>query len=719
MHHLSLRGRRSSQALGRKAALILTALLAVACADDPLPTATEQVAEEAQRPSAFTRDADIRRDDSHFTARVRVSRVERGTSLRDASIVTPTVPDPPLDETLYIEGGYGAAGEMRFGVYWDALPATSPFSGIRAVGDRVEMLNLAGQVVSSKLFDAQMTEAGLPGGTLIGAYFPSGEPGLRTCPPGDLTCGRGASLREDASARTPAADSTPVGGVKELRRTLRAARNGRTTAGADDRTETVKRFRRVAKNSWRLEEVRQTEFVSTPRGPRETELVTRVTYGAWNRNAARDAIRAAAPAPIPEPRAVPQPRHALERQELPTDETRTAQQDILDGLCARGTTQSTVVRSKSIRGLSIVYQHGFCADATVWDGFRPRISSAFNVARESAFSLASTARAESQVDELGARMSEMGVRPNLVIGHSLGGLIARRLGQRDPAQVSAVITIGTPNTGARLAAIGPEAASELIEGNTSRLCVGDWLCQALARLLAERHSGQLLFGTSGFLPPVVQDLVPNSPFLNTLNSTSESFPRAGIEVDAGNRWAVFRMLGDTRSPRTRVVGGHRPDGQDWVNRAEGVYRSAKLLQFLSLFAFWNISTSGGGIDCMQSGYAAYWTPCVDTDWQGNWDSPSWMRDAITFLIYQISSFVITAMNVVDHTWDWLTTGTTDRTDGLIAASSQRYPNVPGTQPPVRVLITPPDGDSHSGETASPRVVDRTIDLIRTLGLAGL
>ena len=706
---------------------VLVALLALAaagltaCSDAPPPTASSPV-EEAIRPGAVTRDGSIRRDDSHFTARLRVSRSVSGASLREgvafADAQLNAQLNAPSEETLYIEGGYGAAGELRFGVYWDAQPATSPYSGIRTVGDRLEMLNAQGQVVSSKLFDTHMAEAGLPGGTLIGAYFPSGEPGLITCRPGDPGCGPGAGLRDGADLNAAVSDQTPIGGTKELRRTLRAAAGGAARGGADDRSETVRLYRRISKDAWRLEEVRQTDHTTTARGPRVSEQVTRITYGAWNRDLLKDSARTIAPrSRAPLTAAAPMPAPSSLRMDTPQGVPPT-QNDVLFGICDRGGAETNIVRSKSTRGLSVVFQHGFCADAAVWDGMRPRVASAFNVVRERAFSLETTVRAEAQVTELKGRLLEMDSRPSVMIGHSLGGLLARRLGQRDPGLVSGVITIGSPNGGARIADLGPDAAAELIESATGRICVGAWLCQALAALLIDEYAGQLLFGAPGLVPPVLQDLRTGSPFLQTLNSTPESFPRAGIEVDAGNRWAVFRMLGDARSPRTRVISGVRPYGHDWVATAEGVYRSARLLQILSLFAYWDISTTGGGVDCRQSGYAAYWTPCVDYDWRGNWGAPG-MSDALAYLVYQLASFVIGTMNTVDQTWDWITTGGLDRTDGLVALTAQRYPNAPGAHPPVRVLITPPDADSHAGETASPRVVERTIDLIRTLGLAGM
>jgi pimeloyl-ACP methyl ester carboxylesterase len=479
---------------------------------------------------------------------------------------------------------------------------------------------------------------------------------------------------------------------------LRAQGRAPAGSGADDEIETVRRYRRVARDSWHLEEVRQIARVTDARGSRLTETITRITYGAWNRDQVKDSLRGEAPRLRVD--ATPRVSTAapLSRAfDVPADAP-TAPSDVLFGLCDRGTAEANIARSKSSHGLSIVYQHGFCADASVWDGVRPLIASAHPVVRERAFSIQTTAAAEDQVTELRTRILETDTRPNLVIGHSLGGLLARRLGQRDPALVTGVITIGSPNGGARIAQIGPDAAAEIMEQAAGRYCVGSWLCNQLVMLAADQQAGKLLFGAPGLLPPVLQDLSPSSGFLRTLNSTPEPFPRAGIEVDAGNRWAVFRMLGDARTPRTRVLTGQRPSGHSWVSKAEETYRTAQLLQFFSFFAHWSISAYGAGIDCTQSGYAAFWTPCLDQDWYSMWIAP-WYLDLFTYLVYQLSTFLITAMDFVDHSWDWLTTGNVDRTDGLVALQAQRYPNAPGAVAPVRVLITPPDADSHAGETA--------------------
>ena len=691
------------------ASVALAALAVVACTDTLPPTAPG-APEAAVLRGAEVRDATIRRDDSHFTARIRISRRDEntaGASLRLSAPDANVQLAAPSSETIYVEGGYGAAGEIHFGVYWAAVNPSFAYAGMRAIGDRVELLDAAGQIVSSQPFDAQMAEAGLPGGTLVGAFFPFGEPGLLTCPPNDPLCGASPELR-DASSQTAA----PLGSTREVRRIHRPVPARGLRVAAEDGSEIVRLYRKVADDAWRLEELRHTEQVTTDRGPRVTLTVMQVTYGAWHRNAVRDAARAAVPSVGA---GVARAQQARATDVLPA--APSADAAFIAQLCARGSQNVDLVRSKSTKGLAILYQHGFCSDASTWDGMRPRLSSTFTVQRERAFSLATTQRAEAQVDELIQRLRAAGVRPNLVIGHSLGGLLARRLGQRDSALVNGVITIGSPHLGALGADIAPDFAADILAGAIGNLCVGEWLCQAIAQLLLERDSGRLHFGVPGLVPPVFEDLATGSAFLQTLNSAREAFPRAGIEVNAGNRWALFRMIGDARSPRTALLAGMRPVGHEWVRTAEKVYSSALFLQMVSVFMRFQIEPYGGGVDCRQSGYAAYWTPCVDYDWDAARDIP-WYQDFLSSLIYQLSTMVIRTMNFIDVSWDWITTRRGDHTDGLVALRSQRYPASPGVHEPRRVLITPPDAESHAGETASPRVVDRTIDLVRAFGLGG-
>jgi len=698
MHHLQ------THAWSRAFPTLVLALfvLLAACSDSP-PTTAPSAPDPAQLRGPSVRDASIRRDDSHFAARVRISRStdDSGASLRLAGAEMATALAEPPSETVYVEGGYGTSGEIHFGVYWDQVNPAFGAAGMRAVGDRVELISASGAVVSSQPFDAQMAEAGLPGGTLVGAFFPTGEPGPITCPPSDPLCGTGSELR-DAGA----ADAAAVGDSRLLRRVHRRAARSGGAATNDDRSEVTRRYRKVSADGWRLEEVRHTDHVTTDQGPRVTTTVMQVTYGAWHRNAARDAARAA------RPRArAGVARAPLARPAVATDAA------LLEQLCAPSNYNVDIARSKSTKGLGILYQHGFCSNASTFDGMRPRLSSAFTVQRERAFSIASTVPAEDQVDSLIRLVRASGARKHLVIGHSLGGLVGRRLGQRDPALVSGVITIGTPNLGALAADLAPEFAADVLNGAVGSFCVGAWLCEAISTLLVEQNAGRLLYGAPGLLPPVIEDLSTGSAFLQTLNTTHETFPRAGIEVNAGNRWALFRMVGDLRSPRHPVVFGQRPLGQRWVETAEEVYLTARFLQLLAVFMRFEVAPYGGGVDCSQSGYAAFWTPCGDSDWDTAWDVPSF-QDVISYLIYHLSTIVIRTMDLIDVSWDWITTRNSDFTDGLIALRSQRYPSSPGTYAPIRVLITPPDADSHSGQTASPRVVDRTIDLVRALGVGG-
>ncbi len=80
----------------------------------------------------------------------------------------------------------------------------------------------------------------------------------------------------------------------------------------------------------------------------------------------------------------------------------------------------------------------------------------------------------------------------------------------------------------------------------------------------------------------------------------------------------------------------------------------------------------------------------------------------------ISTTVTSTLDHVDETWDYVTTRKQDDTDGFIQYGSQRYPNVPGTFTPIRFQIL--EGDSHTGETASPGVAVRLRDALIQMGV---
>jgi len=688
------------QALSRY--LILAAVALAACDDrSPLPTAPDATI-VAQQNGAL-RDAGIQTDDSWLTA-----------------VVTTTTDG--ASSTADIEAGYGSSGELRFGIYWTPTVPSVSLAGIRYVGNRVEMINAAGAVISSNSFNGLATSIGLPGGSLAGAILATDDPGEGPCNPAEPGCL--ATLRDEATAQAASARSPDE---RRIRRRVLPARTKVALSGEGDYADVERVYRRQrqskgARDLWRLEEIHEARRQTTDNGPRVSRTTTKIRYTRYRMQSARESARAAAfraapPPPVSSHAAAAVPPLALavapdNLQNAAVPFAGTDADGILDPFCVQGT-RNDHWRKKIRGGYSIIYQHGFCSDAAAFDGFRPRIAGTITLARERAYSLNSTVGIEQQVTDLNDLIASAEPTRNIVIGHSQGGLVARRFGQRYPQYVSSVITIGTPQGGSLLAALGPEAINELVNHITHETCATAFLCSLVEGIVQNQLNGRLSVALLDNGAPSLQDLQPGSPFLTALNSTHETFARASVETDVGNRWAIARMVGDSRSPVTGLLNDQRPAGDAWVTAAEYTYRSAQALQALSFFTLFYREARGNGVNCAESGYLLYWEACTNPGLTTG-DGMGWIQTILAINTLILTSVIIEAMNAVDGAWDYATTRRQDGTDGLIHLSSQRYPEAPGAFTPERFRVDKPGADSHAGQLASPSTLQRTLDAVRSL-----
>ena len=103
---------------------------------------------------------------------------------------------------------------------------------------------------------------------------------------------------------------------------------------------------------------------------------------------------------------------------------------------------------------AIVLQHGIYSSEGTWTSYmESQLEGAFQPSAMLIPTLSSTSSLDYQIEELKERMISSGVSqaPSVVVvGHSQGGLIARRLGQEIPGFISGIVTIGSPNLGAPL-----------------------------------------------------------------------------------------------------------------------------------------------------------------------------------------------------------------------------------------------------------------------------
>lgn len=689
-----------------------------ACADDALaPTVTRAPDALAASARGALRDAGIERGDSHFSARI-ITTTEQpafggGGDFSALELV------PSVDE-LHVEGGYDRSGQLRFGVWFESAEQSPTIGSIRTVGDQVSIYDRGDTPFETQVFDAFMASLGMPGGTLIGAFFPSVPPGTDPC-------------AADPNSCAPAAQATPggvvstedVGDLRIVRTELESSQLGAFGApGGSDRVSMVHRYRRVgrgaapanaeAAESWRLEEVVREEWAGPAGAERRVLTRQRMEYGVWHRNPGQDrarevrareqaAARAAEPAGAFASAESAQPVAAIEKRSLLARDVTTETSDaILDRVCRPGTLQVQETFSAAVGAPSFLFQHGFCGDASTWNGFRSVMRAQYQPARIRAYSLASTERIDAQVADLAGRLQDKRGHQYVVVGHSAGGIIGRRLGQLHPQYVEGVVTIGSPNTGSLVADLGPEIVSELLLGAVQAPCFSAPVCDLITDLLTEQLSGRFLSGFAGWLAPAVDDLRTGSPFNILLNSTHEPFPRVSVDVSVPTRWAFARMIGDGRSPRERVERFERPRGDAWVTNTQKLYVAVGWVRALSAFAIFQMSPFGGGVSCSRPGYMSSWPACTTPSSLANWYAP-WYQSFLTYLLYDISGRVLYLMNRVDGTWTYVTTRGA-RGDGFVHTESQRYPNTPGIFPPLRISIDERRGDSHSGETASPAVV---------------
>jgi pimeloyl-ACP methyl ester carboxylesterase len=514
---------------------------------------------------------------------------------------------------------------------------------------------------------------------------------------------------------------------REVRVVLSPVPSGEFTAAktGGGEIEMVRRYRRMAaasgeatgKPAWRLEQVRQTTREHGESGPRVVSTETSIEYLHWYRNAGKDEARRQAAARMPRPAAQPKPQGQPRQSSTvaPSGDAEAASVGTASfDPCGRGSARVNHVVVPG--GTPVIWQHGICSDASTWDGMRPTIARQLAVGHERAFSTTTLHRLDDQASELEAEVNATGGGRSIVVGHSQGGLISRRFAQRRNDLVHGVITIGTPHRGALAADLGPDLVSEYVGNAAERACYGSVMCTIFGQALARRASGELTYGLAGTVVPVIHDVRTNSGFTNDLNSTYEPFLRAGIEVNAGNRWALMRFLGDFSSDRTRLLNGSRPHGESWVRTTESVYRAGIFLQDLAMFLWWRAYPYGGGVGCGYSGYQSYWPPCYDYNYGGYWYY-SWYWSQLASILYSIGNFVTTSLDYLDNTWDYITTRHQDATDGFIQYSSQRYPDGPGAYSPFRYTIPPGEADSHTGETASPAGYTRIRNAMQAMGVS--
>ena len=312
-------------------------------------------------------------------------------------------------------------------------------------------------------------------------------------------------------------------------------------------------------------------------------------------------------------------------------------------------------------GANLVYVHGILADGSAWGdpadggaGVAGPLRCALRISAEARPSLSGSRPREhdkgrgphdEQASQLSETLTGLSRTQNILIGHSQGGLISRRVAQARWSQnagspVRAVVTTGTPHLGAPIAyTLAPGGGlnsmiSKLSSRAGRRLGGG-----SVASSLTTMRDGFLSFST--FSSPAMQNLRPDSRAIQDVN-VPESFPRYGITNEIPRRWALARVGGDF-----------------FANNGESVVSSVKKV--------YNVAVTGSVI-------------------------------GFFFGVLPGAAFATVAvvMNATDLLWNRLTVGS-QQGDGVVPLASQRYPGA------TAIYVTPQaDVVSHTAQIDTPQ-----------------
>ncbi len=369
----------------------------------------------------------------------------------------------------------------------------------------------------------------------------------------------------------------------------------------------------------------------------------------------------------------------------------------------------------------VVFQHGYTSNGEVWNGMRSRLRGILNI-DDRAYTVPTIPGLEAASHSLLAAVrDEAGFSRTVLLAHSAGGVISRRVAQLDPARVAGIITVGTPHAGALISERGPETGAGILAAVAGSFYIGPCVSGLLAEnSTACKSFSKLAIVTGAFIAgevygermgqPGSNDLNPDSPFIQQVNSAPESFPRVGITHRVANSGALARYLGER-------LGTNEYDGYsaDLAAREYNITRRSALFNFILAtvqlamlseyemgFSRWQLTTSCGPVYSSFGNCGGVTEPYLANRFYNSYAQYLFQQQALAAGIYL-------SLTIANGVWNW---GTTDQQggDAFIASASQFYPNVVGSPfLPVNVesdrsfngLATP----AHGGETRSTQTAN--------------
>ena len=310
----------------------------------------------------------------------------------------------------------------------------------------------------------------------------------------------------------------------------------------------------------------------------------------------------------------------------------------------------------------------------------PWLNQDFRFGKEVVTSYPSTNSLSSQGTQLVNDISSAGGLGYILIGHSQGGLISRYAAQYFQTQnpnaspVKGVVTMDTPNQGADIAAtggptilVGFEFFAQYLWGVTgcstpddNGVCFLAWTALNAAPPLADGFYSSL---------PDMQDMLPGSTFLTTVNGYKEDFVQAGIIGNTPQRWNEARILWDTISPFIYPPIICEPDEPEspcgeraFALIVEETYDTVETALLATIIE-------------------QIFDPCDDLSAQ-----------------IEYYTEILIGMDAIDAFWNLIVSGGS-ASDAIVQSSSQNYPSATAVQYPIN------GADSHLRSTRSP--YDRT------------
>lgn len=218
---------------------------------------------------------------------------------------------------------------------------------------------------------------------------------------------------------------------------------------------------------------------------------------------------------------------------------------------AGGCTDASVRTDDVGQGPDLVFQHGIWSNSCTWATMDPWVRGRYRFGARVKIDTPSTWSYDEQASMLAGTMRSTGQRDFIMIAHSNGGIVSRRVGQMDPTLVRGVIAINSPHHGApamRFPIGAVSMAYKVLTFPFRALCIPfDHRGCGEIRMLTDANSPIHKLGFT--LDPahflgVYSQMIPGSLFQSNLNARPDPFIKVGIVSHSPGKWKWSRLYGD-------------------------------------------------------------------------------------------------------------------------------------------------------------------------------